>query len=84
MPLSDRTRDPAEAGAVPAPRIGRLWPIMIVLAAAIVFMLFWQSTLVTALAMAAATLLAGGTLLTVFFGTAWITQLRHRLGRIYR
>lgn len=82
MPLSDRTRDPAEAGAAPS-RISLRWPIMIVLAAVIVFILFWQTTLATALAMAAATLLAGGTLLTMVFGTAWITQLRHRLGRIY-
>jgi hypothetical protein len=57
-----------------------VWPVTIVLVAVMMFVLFWQTTLAMALAMAVATLLAGGILLRVMFGTSWIMQLRHLLG----
>jgi uncharacterized integral membrane protein len=79
MPISDRARHSAGPGAVKVSRMNLVWPVTIVLAALMMFVLFWQTTLALALAMAVATLLAGGILLRVMYGTSWIMQLRHLL-----
>jgi hypothetical protein len=51
---------------------------LIVLLTLIMFVMFWaQSTLLTALVVALAALTAGGLVLTLLFGTAWMA-LRHR------
>jgi hypothetical protein len=64
----------------PSPR-SRVSPGLIVLLTLIMFVMFvmfWaQSTLLTALVVALATLTAGGLVLTLLFGTAWMA-LRHR------
>jgi hypothetical protein len=61
------------------------WPAMIALLALIVFTVVWaQTTVMLALVMALATLAAGVVLLTLMFGTAWITQPRHRIPRLTR
>jgi hypothetical protein len=58
-------------------RKSRAWPAAIALIALIVFAVAWaQTSLVSALVMALATLVAGAMLLTLMFGTAWITQPR--------
>lgn len=65
--------------------MNRAWPAAITLVALIVFMVFLaQTTLLMALAMALATLVAGGILLTLMFGTIWITQLRHLITDLWR
>ncbi|MFG2006741.1 hypothetical protein ACGFNU_47110 [Spirillospora sp. NPDC048911] len=80
MPTLYRRRRPAWPRAALAGRaswMNQAWPTAITLTAAIVFILFLvQATLAAALLMAVVTLLAGGILLTLVSGTAWIGQLR--------
>ncbi|HEV7934337.1 MAG TPA: hypothetical protein VGP70_18765 [Actinomadura sp.] len=53
--------------------------------AVIVFTVFlMQTTPLLALVMALATLVAGGILLTLVSGTAWLTQLRHLITDLRR
>jgi hypothetical protein len=81
MPIMDRINRPARPGATPAARAtlrDLSWPAAITLTATAVFIVFLvQATLLMALVMALATLVAGGILLTLVSGTGWITQLRH-------
>src|SRR4051812_46434899 len=76
MPILHRTyRDPVR----PAAAVQLAWPASIAL---IVFTVFLaQATLVMALVMALATLVAGGILLTLMFGTTWVTQLPRLVSR---
>jgi hypothetical protein len=53
--------------------------------AVIVFVVSWaQTTVLTALIMALAMLVAGAVLLTLMFGTAWIITPRHLPSRLRR
>jgi hypothetical protein len=55
----------------------RAWPTTIALLTLIVFIMFWtETTLLTALIAALATLAAGGIWHTLPFGTGWITERR--------
>jgi hypothetical protein len=55
----------------------RAWPATIALLALIVFIMFWtETTLLTALIAAWATLAAGGILHILLFDAGWITQRR--------
>jgi hypothetical protein len=66
-------------------RKNRAWPVAIALLALIVFAMAWaQTTLVLALVVALATLVAGAMLLTLMFGTAWITQAHRRTPELPR
>lgn len=77
MPISNRTRQPARPAAGVRASSNRAWPAAIALAAVIVFIVFLaQTTLLMALVLALATLVAGGILLTLVSGTAWIIWLR--------
>ncbi|WP_157430985.1 hypothetical protein [Actinomadura macra] len=69
---------PARARRLPTPPLTKWgWPATLVMFTTIVFVVFLiQSTLLMALVMAVATMLAGGILLTLVTGTAWIDQLR--------
>jgi multidrug transporter EmrE-like cation transporter len=79
---------PVRTAAAPAPqasRSNRAWPAVIGLTAVIVFTVFlMQTTPLLALVMALATLVAGGILLTLVSGTAWLTQLRHLITDLRR
>jgi hypothetical protein len=58
-------------------RRSRAWPATLALLALIMFIMFWaQTTLLTALVAALATVVAGGFLLTLMFGPGWITRMR--------
>lgn len=80
MPISNRARRPDRPEMIPArstSRMNQVWPAAIVLAAAIVFIVYLvQAGLLMALVMMLATVVAGGILVTLVAGTAWITQLR--------
>lgn len=66
-------------------RRNRAWPTAIALLALIVFILVSaQTTMMPALVMALATLVAGAVLLTLMFGTGWIIQPRRRTPRLPR
>jgi hypothetical protein len=78
MSILHRTHQPGRpAATVQASRMNRAWPAVITLTAVIVFIAFLvQTTLLMALVLALATLVAGGILLTLVSGTAWISRLR--------
>lgn len=93
MPILNRGDRPAHwparpvrtAAAPQASRSNRAWPAVIGLTAVIVFTVFlMQTTPLLALVMALATLVAGGILLTLVSGTAWLTQLRHLITDLRR
>lgn len=80
MPISHRSRPPTLSArppaAVQAAAINRAWPVSILLFASIVFTVFLaQTTLLIALTMAMVAALAGGILLTLMFGIAWIAWI---------
>jgi len=76
MPILN-TRRTGAAAAAQESRINQAWPAAITLIAVIVFVVFLvQSTLIMALMMTMATLVAGAVLLTLVVGTGWITELR--------
>jgi hypothetical protein len=81
MPIMHRINRPARPGTTPAAQASLRdlsWPAAITLTAMVVFIVFLvQTTLLMALVMALATLVAGGILVTLVSGTGWITQLRH-------
>jgi Flp pilus assembly protein TadB len=80
IPLPARVR-----GAVTPSRKNRAWPIAIALLALIVFSVAWaQASLVVALIVALAALVAGAMLLTLMFGTTWIIQPRRRAQELPR
>jgi uncharacterized integral membrane protein len=84
MPISQRTHHhPARpAAAVQVSPMSRAWPVLIMLIALVVFTVFLgQTTLLIALVMAMVTLVAGGMLLALMFGTPWFTRLRRLVGR---
>jgi uncharacterized RDD family membrane protein YckC len=87
MPILHRTRrthhTPARpAAAVQVSPMNRAWPVLVALVALVVFTVFMaQTTLLVALVMAMATLLAGGILLALMFGANWTTRLRRPVGR---
>jgi hypothetical protein len=59
--------------------------MVIALIAMLVFIVFWvQATLPMGVVMAVAILLAGGILVTLVSGTAWILQLRHLIAEMRR
>lgn len=61
-------------------RTDQVWPAVIALIAVVVFFVFlMQATPALALTMTLATLVAGGLILTLVCGTAWLTQLRQFL-----
>lgn len=84
MPILNRGYGPAHwvarpevAPASQASWRDEAWPAASVLTAAIVFVVFLvQTTLPLAVTMALVTLVAGGILVTLVAGTAWITRLR--------
>jgi uncharacterized integral membrane protein len=82
MPILHWIRRPAEPDSVSVPavqaaRVGLAWPVSIALLALLVFTMFWaQTTLMVALIAALAAAVAGGFLLTLMFGTGWITRRR--------
>ena len=86
MPTLPRTHRPAEADTAPAvraSRVGRAWLVAIVLLALIVFIVSRaQTTVLVALIMALAAMVAGGVLLSLMFGSAWIMKPRRRTPKL--
>jgi hypothetical protein len=66
-------------------RENRPWPVAIAVIALIVFIVSWaQTTVLMALILALATLVAGAVLLTLMFGPAWMIQPRRLTPRLRR
>jgi ABC-type branched-subunit amino acid transport system permease subunit len=74
MPLPNRSHNTTRPSR-PASGITLAWPAAIVVAALLVFIMFWQTTAMMAVTLAVGTLVAGGLVLTLMTGTAWIGQL---------
>jgi hypothetical protein len=64
-------------------RKNRSWPVAIAVLAVIVFTVSWiQTTVLMALILALATLVAGAVLFTLMFGSAWISEPRRRAPKL--
>lgn len=80
MPISNRARRTGLPGLNPdrsASRMNQVWPVVIALAAVIVFIVVLVlADPPMAVAMALTTLVAGAVLVTLVTGTGWLTGLR--------
>jgi len=80
VPISHRTRHPGLSDVTsdrPVSRIDQAWPVVIALAAVIVFIVFLvQGSLLMAAVMALTTVVAAAVLVTLVTGTDWLNWSR--------